>query len=122
METQIQTTDKKRFPIKEYFASPAVKAKFDELMGKRSAAFITSVLQITSSNKLLANADPQSIFNAAATAATLDLPLNNNLGFSYIIPFKTKDENGNYIDVAQFQIGYKGFIQLAQRSGQFQTI
>jgi len=61
----------------------------------------------------LKNADPVSVINAAMMAATLDLPVNNNLGFSYIVPFKND---------AQFQIGYKGFIQLAQRSGQFKRI
>lgn len=112
---------------KDFFARTDVKAKFEEMMGKRATQFITSVLQIVNSNELLKNADAASIYNAAATAATLDLPLNNNLGFAYIVPYKTKvkGENGNqdyWVNVAQFQMGYKGFIQLAQRSGQFKTI
>lgn len=52
-------------------------------------------------------------------AATLDLPLNQNLGFAYIIPFNNKKLGKQE---AQFQIGYKGFIQLAMRSGQFKNI
>jgi recombination protein RecT len=112
METTIQTT-KKTFPIKEYFAAPSVKAKFEEMLGKRAPQFITSVLQIASSNAILKDADPASIYNAAATAATLDLPLNNNLGWAYIVPYGKQ---------AQFQMGYKGFIQLAQRSGKFKSI
>lgn len=111
---------------KDLFAREDVKGKFQELMGKRATSFITSVLQIVSSNALLAKADPNSIYQAAALAATLDLPLNNSLGFAYIIPFnqKYKDANGQWSSkqVAQFQIGYKGFIQLALRSGQFKTI
>lgn len=111
---------------KDLFAREDVKAKFQELMGKRATSFITSVLQIVSSNALLAKADPNSIYQAAALAATLDLPLNNSLGFAYIIPFnqKYKDTSGQWASkqVAQFQIGYKGFIQLALRSGQFKTI
>lgn len=102
---------------KEFFARIDVRSKFEEMMGKRATQFITSVLQIVSNNELLKNADSASIYNAAATAATLDLPLNNNLGFAYIVPYNNK--NGT---VAQFQMGYKGFIQLAQRSGQFKTI
>ena len=98
---------------KDFFAQDSVKNKFKELMGKRSAQFITSVLQVVSQNDLLSKADPISVFNAAATAATLDLPINQNLGFAYIVPYKGK---------AQFQMGYKGFIQLAQRSGLFQKI
>lgn len=102
-----------KFPVKSFFAQEGVRKKFDELLGKRSSSFMTSVLQIVASNQMLQNADPASIFNAACVAATLDLPINNSLGFAYIIPFGKS---------AQFQLGYKGFIQLAQRSGQFQTI
>lgn len=111
---------------KSLFSKDDVQQKFKDLLGKKAQGFITSVLQIVNSNNLLKNADPMSIYNAAATAATLDLPINNNLGFAYIIPYNQsfKDENGNWGKkaVAQFQLGYKGFIQLAQRSGQFKTI
>jgi recombination protein RecT len=122
METnQIQQTQK-TVTTKGFFERPEVKQKFQELLGKRATSFITSVLQISAQNSLLAKADPVSIYQAAAVAATLDLPLNASLGFAYIIPFKSKQPDGSYKDVAQFQIGYKGFIQLAQRSGQFKTI
>lgn len=107
----MSTVDK--YPVKSFFAQDAIRKKFDELLGKRSSAFMTSVLQIVASNQMLQNAEPASIYNAACIAATLDLPINNALGFAYIIPFGKQ---------AQFQLGYKGFIQLAQRSGQFQTI
>ena len=111
---------------KNLFERDDVKKKFQEILGKKSAAFITSVLQIVSQNSLLAQAEPTSVYQAAAVAATLDLPLNNNLGFAYIVPYnqKFKDESGQWKSkqVAQFQIGYKGFIQLAQRSGQFKSI
>lgn len=107
---------------KALFNSDQVKSKFAELLGKRATAFITSVLQIVASNNLLTKADPNSIYHAAAVAATLDLPLNNNLGFAYIVPYNAKQTDGSYKQVAQFQLGYKGFIQLAQRSGQFKTI
>lgn len=107
---------------KSLFAREDVKAKFQEMLGKRSTSFITSVLQIVASNELLAKADPTSVYQSAAVAATLDLPLNNNLGFAYIVPYNQKQKDGNFKTVAQFQLGYKGFIQLAQRSGQFKTI
>jgi recombination protein RecT len=98
---------------KGLLTSPSVQAKFTEVIGKKSTQFITSVLQIVNNNKLLANADPQSILNAAMTAATLDLPINNNLGFAYIVP---------YGSAAQFQMGWRGFVQLAQRTGLYKTI
>jgi recombination protein RecT len=103
---------------KSLFEREDVKSKFKEMLGKRATSFITSVLQITTQSKLLAKADPVSIYQAAAVAATLDLPLNQNLGFAYIVPYNDKEKG----QVAQFQLGYKGFIQLAQRSGQFKSI
>jgi len=108
--------------VKSLFNRDDVKLKFQEMLGKRATSFITSVLQIVASNALLTKADPTSIYQAAAVAATLDLPLNNNLGFAYIVPFNSRQPDGSYKQVAQFQLGYRGFIQLAQRSGQFKTI
>lgn len=108
--------------VKSLFEREDVKVKFKELLGKKSTSFITSVLQIVASNELLANAEPTSVYQSAAMAATLDLPLNNNLGFAYIVPYNQKQKDGSFKQVAQFQLGYKGFIQLAQRSGQFKTI
>lgn len=105
--------------IKSLFNRDDVKNKFQELLGKRSTSFITSVLQIVASNELLSKAEPTSVYQSAAVAATLDLPLNNNLGFAYIVPYNDRKSGKT---LAQFQIGYKGFIQLAQRSGQFKTI
>lgn len=110
MENQLE---KKQHTTKSFFEQSFIKKRFEDLLGKRSSSFLTSVLQVVASNELLAKADPMSIFNASLMAATLDLPINNNLGFAYIVPYAGK---------AQFQLGYKGFIQLAQRSGQFKTI
>ena len=111
---------------KSLFERDDVKQKFKEILGKKATSFITSVLQIAAQNQLLAKADPVSIYQSAAVAATLDLPLNQNLGFAYIVPYNQsyKDEKGVWQkkQVAQFQMGYKGFIQLAQRSGQFKSI
>lgn len=117
----------KQITIKGLFNRDDVKQKFQELLGKRASAFMTSVLQIVSQNKELVKADPNSIYHSAAVAATLDLPLNNNLGFAFIIPYnnKVKGKDGKpdtWVTVAQFQMGYKGFIQLAQRTGQFKTL
>lgn len=104
---------------KDFFAKPMVQEKLKELVGKNAPAFATSVLQIVNSNSMLVNADPQTIFSAACMAATLNLPINNSLGFAYIVPYKNNKENK--IE-AQFMLGYKGYIQLAQRSGQFSRI
>lgn len=105
--------------LRELFNNPIIKTKIEQLVGKNSATFATSVMQIANSNAMLRTADPTSIFNAACMAATLNLPLQNGLGFAYIVPFKNNKERKVE---AQFQIGYKGFIQLAQRSGQFKRL
>lgn len=119
---QIETVAQKPLTTKDFFARQDVRQKFEEMLGKRAPQFITSVLQIAASNDLLSKADPVSIYNSAALAATLDLPLNNNLGFAYIVPYNARQKDGSFKCVAQFQMGYKGFVQLAQRSGQFKTI
>jgi recombination protein RecT len=117
----METTLSKLTP-KALFSQDNIKKKFEELMGKKAQGFITSVLQIVSSNKALSEAEPYSVYNAAAVAAVLDLPLNNNLGFAYIVPYNERQSDGTYKSVAQFQMGYRGFVQLAQRSGVFKTI
>lgn len=115
---QVQAPAKPK-TLRELFNNPIIKTKIEQLVGKNSATFATSVMQIANSNTMLRTADPTSIFNAACMAATLNLPLQNGLGFAYIVPFKNNKERKVE---AQFQIGYKGFIQLAQRSGQFKRL
>jgi recombination protein RecT len=123
---ELQTKQNAVITTKDFFGKETVKQKFAEIMGKRATSFITSVLQIVASNDLLKDATPDSIYHSAMVAATLDLPLNNNLGFAYIVPYKTKytDNQGQQQTkvVAQFQMGYKGFIQLFQRTGQGKSI
>ena len=114
---------------KELFSQESIRQKFVDMLGKKAPGFITSVLQCVASNELLKQADPNSVYNAAAVAATLDLPLNNQLGFAYIVPYNVSVNRGTRQNpnwetaiVAQFQIGYKGFIQLGQRTGQYKHI
>lgn len=99
--------------IKDYFSNEQVRSKFAEVLGTKTASFCTTVVQIASQSEMLQKCDPASIMQSAMVAATLDLPVNPNLGFAYILPYGSK---------AQFQLGYKGLIQLAQRSGQFINI
>ncbi len=111
--------ENKQLTVKGLFAQENVQKKFSEMLGKKAQGFITSVLQIVSQNEMLSTADPNSILQAAAMAATLDLPINNNLGFAYIIPFK---DNKTGKVLAQFQLGYRAYIQLGQRTGLFKTM
>ena len=95
------------------FSNTNVQEKFEQLLGKKAQGFISSVLQVVNGNNLLKKADPNTVLAAAATAASLDLPINQNLGFAWIVPYKGK---------AQFQMGWKGFVQLALRTGQYQAL
>ncbi|HEL0236229.1 recombinase RecT [Streptococcus equi] len=98
---------------KDFFNAPVVQKKFSEVLGNNSTQFIASLLGIVNNSGLLATASNESIMTAAMTAATLKLPIQQSLGYAYIVPYKGQ---------AQFQLGYKGLIQLAQRSGQYKNI
>ena len=116
-ENQIAEHDPKS--IKAYVSDAKIRQKFEEVLGKKTQGFLASVMQVANQPQLK-NAVPATVINAAMMAATLDLPINNNLGFAYIVPYKRKfkDATGRWTESneAQFQMGYKGFIQLAQRS------
>lgn len=95
------------------FKQDSVQARFQRMLGKKSAGFISSVLTVVSQNKLLQNVDMRTILSAASIAASLDLPILPSLGRAWIVPYK---------GAAQFQIGYLGYVELAQRSGLYKSI
>lgn len=99
--------------ITDYVKQPSIMKNIEDVLKDRTPQFITSVISLVKANPALAAADKKSLMNACLTAAALDLPINQNLGFAYIIPYKGE---------AQFQMGYKGFIQLALRSKRFHRI
>ena len=120
MENKLEV-QKEKPTLKSLVNSEQIKTRFAEVLGQKSNAFITSILGLQNSNAQLMKCEPMSIIMSAMTAATLDLPINQNLGFAYILPYKVKRDN-NYVDVAQFQLGYKGYVQLALRTAQYKTI
>ena len=90
-----------------------------QTLGEKKAEFVANVTTLVSNNKNLQNCDAYSVIFSALKATALDLPLDSNLGFAYVVPYNDFKEKKQF---AQFQLGYKGFIQLAMRSGQFKTI
>lgn len=108
-----------RNSLKGLLSEVSVKKRFEDILGKKAPGFISSMLTVTNNNKLLLEANPMTIISAGAIAAALDLPIDPNLGFAYIIPYN--DYKNNKVN-AQFQLGYKGYIQLAMRTGQYKTI
>lgn len=87
------------------------KRRIEAMLGvKRAPQFISSLITLSNSSAAFSKVKPQSIIAAGAIAATLDLPIDKNLGFAWVIP---------YGELAQFQIGYKGWVQLALRTGRY---
>lgn len=103
--------------LKTALNAPSVRQKFEEMLGKRSSQFMTSITSVVSNNALLQKADVNSIIMGSAVAASMDLPLNPNLGYAALVPFNSKD--GCF---AQLQIMIKGWTELFLRSGQCQSI
>ena len=103
--------------IQQYVRDDNVQKRITELLKNRAPQFTTSLVTAINENAKLAECAPQSVVTAALNAASMDLPINQNLGFAYLIPYNNKGGS-----VCQFQMGYKGFIQLAQRSGYYKTI
>ncbi|RBT64113.1 recombinase RecT [Enterococcus hirae] len=112
-EQNNQAVDPSKSGLKALMNTPTMKNKFKEVLKEKSDGFMASVLNLVNNDSYLSSVDPMSIVTSAMVAASLDLPVDKNLGYAWIIPYKGK---------AQFQLGYKGYIQLAQRSGQYQSL
>jgi recombination protein RecT len=107
--------------VKEMVNMDYVKQKFRDILGQNAAGFLASVANISNSPELK-SCDPSTVLSAALVAASLNLPIDPNLGFSAIIAYNSRQKDGSYKKSAQFQVMYKGLIQLALRSGQVKTI
>lgn len=103
--------------LKTLVSSEEIQERFRQILGEKAPGFLASVINTVYLNDYLREAEPNSVLTSALKAAVLDLPIDPNLGFAWIIPYK---DHGK--PIAQFQMGYKGYIQLALRSGQYQAI
>lgn len=90
-----------------------------KVMGKKAESFITSVTSLVANNTLLQDCDPLTVMYSATKATALGLPFDPNLGLAYCIPYENRRKG---VKEAQFQLGYKGMVQLALRSGQFKRL
>lgn len=106
--------------LKSLLNTPTMQKKFNDVLQEKSNGFMTSLLNLVNGDPNLSEAEPMSVVTSAMVAATLDLPIDKNLGYAWIVPFR--DWKRNNIKVAQFQLGYKGYIQLAMRSGQYKGL
>ena len=92
------------------------QAYLQDVLGEKKETFVSNLTALVSNDTKLQECKPVTLMYAALTATSLDLPLDKNLGFAYVIPYKNNRERTTE---AQFQLGAKGIKQLAIRSGQF---
>lgn len=120
--------------LKNMLNAESVQAQFKNALGKNSGTFVASVIDLYNGDKSLQQCEPKAVVMEALKAAVLHLPINKALGYAFIIPFnnnrkvKYTDEQGvererwEKVMEPTFQIGYKGLIQLAMRTGQYRTL
>lgn len=127
MSTELATKqDRPIDMLKSVINAPSVQSQFGNALGEHKDAFVASLIDLFTGDKSLQACQPASIVAEALRAATLRLPLNKALGFSYIIVFnnnvKNPDGTWTKVPTPTFIPGYKGYIQLAMRTGQYKTI
>ena len=108
-----------RFGITAYLTQNAVKQQINNVIGgKDGQRFISAIVSAVNTNPALQECTNQSILSGALLGESLKLSPSPQLGHYYLVPFNDKDKG----KVAQFQLGYKGYIQLAIRSGQYKKL
>ena len=110
-------SDLKKF--NDVIGNVKTKEYLQKVLGDKSSTFVTNVTTLVANNEMLQECEPTTLMYAAMKATSLDFALDNNLGFAYVLPYRN---NKKGIVEAQFQIGYKGIVQLAVRSQQFKNI
>lgn len=111
------TAKANNFSVKQLMTQDLFKSKFEDVLGDRAPQFIASMVNMVGNDKNLAECDSVSIISSCLVAATLDLPIDKNLGYAWVVPYRDKG-----VRKAQFQMGYRGYVQLALRSGQYKSI
>lgn len=124
MENQIQK--KPVDVLKGILNAPSVQEQFTNALAESKDLFVASIIDLYNGDKNLQKCDAKAIVCEALKAAVLRLPVNKALGFSYIVVYNTntKQPDGRWLKIPTptFLLGYKGYIQLAQRTGCYETI
>lgn len=128
-ETQVQAQQTQKQSVAAIMNgmldSSGIKTRINELLKERAPQFVGSMVSLVNATPQMQQAfreAPMTIIQAGLKAATYGLPVENSLGFGYILPFKNKQSDGSYRMEAQFLIGYKGLLQLALRTGAYSKI
>lgn len=126
MANEIQKQERPIDLMKSVINAPSVQEQFQNALGEHKDTFVASLIDLFTGDKQLQTCKPALVIAEALRAATLRLPLNKALGFAYIIVFnnsvKNPDGSWTKVPTPTFVPGYKGYIQLAMRTGQYRTI
>lgn len=101
-----------------------LRNRFQDLLGQRTPQFISSIVSLVNSDSNLQKAfyeSPMTVIQSALKAASFDLPVDQNLGYAYIVPFNNNKDGVKKME-ATFILGWKGMHQLAIRTGAYRTI
>lgn len=112
------TQTKRNTSLAAYLTQEAVKNQISNIVGGRSQRFISAIVSAVNTNPQLQECTNQSIVSGALLGESLNLSPSPQLGQYYLVPFNDRNKG----KVAQFQLGYKGYIQLAIRSGQYKKL
>ena len=119
VQNSLANRSNQRLGITAYLTNDAVKNQINSVIGgKDGTKFISAVVSAVNNNPALQECTNQSILAAALLGESLKLSPSPQLGQYYMVPFNDKNKG----KVAQFQLGYKGYIQLAIRSGQYKKL
>lgn len=99
--------------------NPSTQKYLQDVLGERKGSFVNNLTALVANNTNLQECEPYTVMFAAMKATALNLPLDNSLGMAYVLPYK---DNKRGVTVAQFQLGYKAYKQLALRTGLFKII
>lgn len=113
MSNEIVVNNDALSEVKRLMKTKDVKSRFNMALGEKAPQFMISIINAVASNNRLKYCNPNSIMAAAMVAASIDLPVDSNLGFSALVP---------YNNICQFQMMYKGYIQLAIRTGAYEKM
>lgn len=104
--------------MQDIVSHPATMKILEGSLRENAGAFAASIIDLYNSDKTLQACDPQKVMAEALKAVSLKLPINRQLGFAYIIPYR--DRTGSQLP--QFQLGYRGLLQLCMRTGAYRHI
>ena len=105
--------------LKNILAAQSVQEQFKAVLAENAGAFVASIIDLYNTDRTLQLCDPKNVVMEALKAASLKLPINKQLGFAWIVPYRD-GRTGQYIPT--FQLGYKGYIQLCMRTGAYKYI